>query len=132
MILYGHKGPFFLKLGLMMTSSNMAAAHAQYVALKSCAYYYYGKFTRHSRKRVFGYKINAPFKNSAIVYSSQVMSKHVSQLHILICMLNIAICRTCPEAELAPVSPSIWDLSRENLNLLREQQSDRPTCAFVH
>ena len=32
--------------------------------------------------------------------------KYVSQLHILICMLNIALCRTCSGAELAPVSPT--------------------------
>ena len=30
----------------------------------------------------------------------------VSQLHSLICMLDLAICRICPEAVLAPVSPS--------------------------
>ena len=33
--------------------------------------------------------------------SSQVTYKYDSQLHFLICMLNIAICRTCPEAKLA-------------------------------
>ena len=35
-----------------------------------------------------------------------MMSKYVPQLHILICMLNIAICRTCPKAVLASVSPN--------------------------
>ena len=33
--------------------------------------------------------------------------KYVSQPHILVYMLNIARCRTCPEAELAPVSPGV-------------------------
>ena len=42
--------------------------------------------------------------------SSQVISKYVSQLHILVYMPNIVTCQTCPEAELAPVSP-IWSSS---------------------
>ena len=44
--------------------------------------------------------------------SSQVMSKYVSEHHILICMLNIVICRTCSGVVLAPVSP-IHNLDRE-------------------
>ena len=39
--------------------------------------------------------------------SSQVISKYVSQPHILVYMLNKAPCRTCPEAELTPVSPTV-------------------------
>ena len=34
------------------------------------------------------------------------------QPHIFVCMLNIATCRTCPEAELAPVSPTADRLLR--------------------
>ena len=36
---------------------------------------------------------------------TRVISKYVSQPHILVHMLNIAAWRICPEAELAPVSP---------------------------
>ena len=39
--------------------------------------------------------------------SSQVIPKYVSQPLILVHMLNIATCRTCPEAELAR-SPLLW------------------------
>ena len=38
---------------------------------------------------------------------SQIISKYVSQPHILVYMLNISTCRTCPKAELAPVSPTV-------------------------
>ena len=43
--------------------------------------------------------------------TSRLISKYVSQPHILFYMLNIATCRTCPEAELAPVSPSCLEIS---------------------
>ena len=39
-------------------------------------------------------------------YLNELVTSGVSQIHILTCMLNIAICRTCPEAVLPPVSPT--------------------------
>ena len=46
---------------------------------------------------------NATIMHSCGQNSSQVISSYVSQPHILVYMLNIATCRTCPKAELAPV-----------------------------
>ena len=40
-------------------------------------------------------------------HANKLVTSNVIQLHILICMLNITICRTCPDAELVPVSPTI-------------------------
>ena len=38
--------------------------------------------------------------------TSDFQIPYVSQPNILVYMLNIATCRTCPEDELAPVSPT--------------------------
>ena len=44
-------------------------------------------------------------------------SKYVSQPHILVYMLNLATCRTCPEAELAPVSPTWSRIENPSLGI---------------
>ena len=76
---------------------------------KKCSFY--GKFTRHSRKRVFSYNINAPFKNAAIILCTRVNKLVTSDVQLCFpapyfnLHAKYSHMPSCLEAAVAPVSP---------------------------